>query len=136
MVGPVDIVGEIWARREYMAISTTMLANRLAVIALSPQVRPRLIQRVRDCIRRGFSILDGWLESHEGTFSLIPPRAASIAFPRYHLDINSTEMVERLIHEKIVLIVPGDHFGLDHLLRISFACRPTTSGRAWIAFTS
>ena len=109
-----DIVGEIWARREYMAISTTMLANRLAVIALSPQVRPRLIQRVRDCIRGGFSILDGWVESHEGTFSLIPPQAASIAFPRCHLDINSIEMVERLIHKESVLVVPGDHFGLDH----------------------
>jgi hypothetical protein len=114
VVGPVDIVDEIWARREYMTISTTMPANRLAVIALSRQVRPPLIQRVRDCIRGGSSILDGWLESHEGTFSLIPPRGASIAFPRYHLDINSTEMVERLIHEKSVLIVPGDHFVLDH----------------------
>ena len=124
VVGPVDTVDEMWARREYMTISTTMLANRLAAIALSPQVRPRLIQRARDYIRRGFPILDGWLESHEGTFSLVPPRAAAIAFPRYHLDVNSTELVERLIHEKSVLIIPGDHFGLDHYLRISFGLPP------------
>jgi aspartate/methionine/tyrosine aminotransferase len=124
VVGPVDTVDEMWARREYTVISTTMLANRLAAIALSPQVRPRLIQRARDYIRRGFPILDGWLESHEGTFSLVPPRAAAIAFPRYHLDVNSTELVERLIHEKSVLIVPGDHFGLDHYLRISFGLPP------------
>ncbi len=124
VVGPADIVDEIWARHEYSAISTTMLANKLAAIALSPQVRPRLIQRTRDYIRRGFPILDGWLESHEGTFSLVPPRAAAIAFARYHLDVNSTELVERLIHEKSVLIVPGDHFGLDHHLRISFGLPP------------
>jgi aspartate/methionine/tyrosine aminotransferase len=124
VVGPMDTVDELWARHEYTAIDTTMLANRLAAIALSPQVRPRLIQRVRDYIRRGFPILDGWLESHEGTFSLVPPRAAAIAFPRYHLDVNSTELVERLIHEKSVLIVPGDHFGLDHYLRISFGLPP------------
>ena len=124
VVGPVDTVDELWARHEYTAIDTTMLANRLAAIALSPQVRPRLIQRARDFTRQGFSILDGWLESHEGTFSLIPPRAAAIAFPRYHLDINSSELVERLIHEKSVLIVPGDHFGLDHYLRISFGLPP------------
>ena len=124
VVGPMDTVDELWARHEYTAIDTTMLANRLAAIALSPQVRPRLIQRARDFTRQGFSILDGWLESHEGTFSLIPPRAAAIAFPRYHLDINSSELVERLIHEKSVLIVPGDHFGLDHYLRISFGLPP------------
>jgi aspartate/methionine/tyrosine aminotransferase len=124
VVGPADIVDEIWARHEYTTISATMLANRLATVALSPQVRPRLIQRARDYIRRGFPILDGWLESHEGTFSLVPPQAAAIAFVRYHLEVNSTELVERLIHEKSVLIVPGDHFGLDHCLRVSFGLPP------------
>ncbi|HEC33846.1 MAG TPA: aminotransferase class I/II-fold pyridoxal phosphate-dependent enzyme [Chloroflexi bacterium] len=124
VVAPADTVDELWARHEYTTISTTMLSNRLAAIALSPQVRPRLIRRARDYIRRGFPILDGWLESHEGTFTLIPPRAAAIAFARYNLDVNSTDLVERLICEKGVLIVPGDHFGLDHYLRISFGLPP------------
>ncbi len=124
VVGPADTVDDIWARHEYTTISATMLANKLAAIALSPEVRPRLVQRARDYIRRGFPILDGWLESHEGTFTLVPPQAAAIVFARYHLDVNSTELVERLMHEKRVLIVPGDHFGLDHYLRISFGLPP------------
>jgi aspartate/methionine/tyrosine aminotransferase len=124
VVAPTDTIDDLWARHEYVAISATMLSNKLAAIALSPEVRPRLIQRVRDYIRQGFPILDGWLESHEGTFSLVPPRAAAIAFARYHLDVNSTELVERLIHEKSVLIAPGDHFGVDHHLRISFGLPP------------
>ena len=124
VVGPTDIVDEMWAWHEYITISATMLANKLAAFALSPEVRPRLIQRTRDYIRRGFPIFDGWLESHEGVFSLVPSQAAAIAFPRYHLDVNSTELVERLVHEKSVLIVPGDHFGLDHCLRISFGLPP------------
>ncbi len=124
VVGPADIVDDIWARHEYTTISTTMLANKLAALALSPQVRPRLIQRTRGYIRRGYPILDGWLESHEETFTLVPPQAAAIAFARYHLDVNSTELVERLMREKSVLIAPGDHFGLDHHLRISFGLPP------------
>ena len=120
VVGPAKTVDAIWARHEYTAISTTMLANKLAAIALSPQVRPRLLQRTRNYIRRGFPILEEWLACHEGLFTLIPPQAAAIAFVRYHLDINSTELVERLMHEKSVFIVPGDHFGMDHYLRISF----------------
>ncbi|UCC63240.1 MAG: aminotransferase class I/II-fold pyridoxal phosphate-dependent enzyme [Anaerolineae bacterium] len=124
VVGPADTVDDIWARHEYTTISTTMLSNKLATIALSPQVRPRLLQRTRDYIRRGFPILDGWLESHEGTFTLIPPQAAAIAFARYHLDVNSTRLVNRLMREKSVLIVPGDHFGLDHHLRISYGLSP------------
>jgi len=124
VVGPADTVDEIWARHEYTTISAAMLSNKLAAIALSPQVRPRLIRRARNYIRQGFPILEGWLKSHEGAFTLIPPQAAAIAFPRYHLDVNSTALVKRLIHEKSVFIVPGDHFGLDHHLRISFGLPP------------
>jgi len=119
-VAPPDTIDEIWARHEYIAISATMLSNKLATIALSPEVRPRLIQRARDYIRKGYSVLQQWMDSHGDTFSLTPPQAAAIAFVRYHLDINSTEFTERLRKEKSVLIVPGDHFGMDHLVRISF----------------
>jgi aspartate/methionine/tyrosine aminotransferase len=120
VVAPVETVEDIWARHDYVTISATMLSNKLAAIALSPGVRPRLLQRTRDYIRRGYPILDAWLESHEGMFNLVPPEAAAIAYVRYHLDVNSTELVERLMREKSVIIVPGDHFGMDHYLRISF----------------
>jgi aspartate/methionine/tyrosine aminotransferase len=120
VVAPNDTVDEIWARHEYVNISAPMLSNKLAAIALSPPVRPRLLQRTRDYIRKGYPILDAWLESHEGTFDVVPPEAAAIAYVRYNLDVNSTELVERLLREKSVFIVPGDHFGMDRYLRISF----------------
>ena len=120
VVGPVDTADDIWARHEYTTLSATMLSNHLAAIALSPEVRPRIIQRTRDYIRKGFPVLQQWMDSHENTFSIIPPQAAAIAFARYHLDINSTEFAERLIKEKSVLLVPGDHFGIDNFLRISY----------------
>jgi hypothetical protein len=124
VVGPAGAVDEIWARHEYTTISAATLSNKLAAIALSPEVRLRLLKRTRDYIRRGFPILEGWLEGHGETFSLVPSKAAAIAFARYQLEVNSTELVERLTHEKSVLIVPGDHFGLDHYLRISFGLAP------------
>ena len=120
VVGPPETVDDIWARHEYTTISATALSNKLAAYALSPDVRPRLIQRTRGYIRQGYPILEGWMASHGDTFSLTPPDAAAIAFVRYHLDINSTEFTERLRQEKGVLIVPGDHFGMDHFVRISF----------------
>lgn len=120
VVGPVDTIDDIWARHEYTTISATMLSNKLAAIALSPEVRPRLLKRTRDYIRKGYPVLQEWIERHAGTFTLTPPDAASIAFIRYHLDVNSTALTEHLRKEKSVLIVPGDHFGMDHFLRIAF----------------
>ena len=61
-----------------------------------------------------------WMDEHNELFTLTPPDAAAIAFARYHLEINSSVLAERLRLEKKVLLVPGDHFGVDHHLRISF----------------
>jgi aspartate/methionine/tyrosine aminotransferase len=119
-VGPVATLDDMWARHEYVTLSATMLSNHLTRIALSPEVRPRVIQRARELIRDGFPILEHWMAGHGDTFSLTPPQAAAIAFVRYRLDINSTKLVERLQSEKSVLIVPGEHFGLDNFVRISF----------------
>ncbi len=130
VIAPVDTIDQIWARHEYTTISATMLSNKLAAIALSPKVRPRIIQRTRNYIRKGYPILKQWMDDHENTFSVVPPQAAAIAFVRYHLDINSTEFAERLRKEKSVFIVPGDHFGMDKFFRISFGLPPDylTSG--------
>jgi aspartate/methionine/tyrosine aminotransferase len=119
LVGPEDVVDNIWARHEYLALSTSMLSNKLAALALSPEVRPAIIQRTRDYIRKGYPVLKEWMTRQE-IFSCVPPQAAAIAFIKYDLDINSTELTNRLVDEKKVLIVPGDHFGIDKYLRISF----------------
>lgn len=119
-VGPPDAIDRIWACHEYTSLSATVLSNRLAAIALSPQVRPRIIGRTRDYIRRGYPVLQRWMDAHPGLFSLTPPQAAAIAFVRYHIEINSTQLIEKIRRERSVLIVPGDHFGLDRHVRISF----------------
>lgn len=111
---------ELWRRQEYTIIGPPILSDRLAEIVLRSEVRPKILQRTRGYIRRGFPVLQEWLDSHGDVFSVVPPQAAAICFVRYHLPINSTTLVERLIHEQSVFIVPGDHFGLDHHLRISF----------------
>ncbi len=119
-VGPAGTVDDLWARHEYTTISTTMLSNKLAAIAMSETVRPQILARTRKFIRDGYPVLEEWMRSHGNTFSLVPPEAAAIAFVRYHFDINSTTLVERIRDDKSVLIVPGDHFGLDNYIRISY----------------
>ncbi|UCH24765.1 MAG: aminotransferase class I/II-fold pyridoxal phosphate-dependent enzyme [Trueperaceae bacterium] len=120
VAAPAETVEDIWARLEYLTLSATMLANKLAALALAPDVRPQLLARTRRLIRQGYPILETWIEQHGDAFALTPPDAAAIAFLRYRFDVGSTLLVERLRREKSVLVVPGDHFGMDHFLRISF----------------
>ncbi len=123
-VVPEDTAEELWARHDYTTIATTMLGNHLAELALRPDVRQRLIHRARSLVRGGLPVLQQWLHSRGELFSMVPPQASPIAFVRYALDINSTELVQRCIREQSVLIVPGDHFDLDHHLRFRHGLPP------------
>ena len=118
--GTPALVEEIWARHEYTTISAGMLANHLAALALSAEVRPRLLERTRGYIRRGFPILRQWIEAHAGLLSLRPPDAAAIAFVRYGLDVPSAGLAETIRADQGVLVVPGIHFGVEGHLRISY----------------
>ena len=120
IVAQEDTVEEIWARQEYVTIGSAMLDNKLAAFALSPHVRPRILARTRDYARNGYGIFERWAESHGDLFVWVPPQAAPIVLVRYNAEINSTELGMRLIHEHGVEVVPGDHFGLDGYLRISY----------------
>ena len=120
VLGPVEMVDQIWARQDYITIGSTMLGNKLASYALSPAIRPRILARTREYVRNGYGLFESWAEQQGEMLSWVPPQAAAIAFVRYHSEANSTQLCERLIHEKSAYVVPGDHFGLDQHLRISF----------------
>lgn len=110
----------IWARQDYMTISTTMLANKLGAYALTAEVRPRILARTRKLIRSGYQNFEMWRSQHAELFSLVPPQAAAVAFVRYQRKINSSLLTQKLREEKQTYVVPGDHFGIDHHLRISY----------------
>ena len=120
VVAPGNLADDIWARQDYVTISATMLGNKLAAYALSPEVMPRIIDRTRNYVRRGYDNFARWCEQRSDLFSHVPPQAAAIAFVRYNRDVNSSDLVKRLINEQSTLVVPGDHFGLDQHLRISY----------------
>jgi aspartate/methionine/tyrosine aminotransferase len=120
VVGPPDTVDDLWRRHEYTTITASMLSNILAAHALSPDVRPRLIQRTREYIRNGFPVLEEWMARQDGLFSCTPPQASAVSFVRYHLDINSTDLMEKLCRDAGVFVGAGDSFGMDHHLRVAF----------------
>ncbi len=120
IVGPEDKIASIWPYHDYTTISPTTLSDWLTRIALRPDNREKILKRTRTILNHNWPIIEKWLQDQDGLFSFYPPEAGAIVFTRYHLKINSTELVEKLIHQKSVLIVPGDHFGMDHYLRFGY----------------
>jgi len=79
------------------------------------------LKRNRRIISENLAVLRDWVRKHDQLFSFIPPRAGAIAFLKYSLNINSTELSTKLREEKSVFIAPGDCFMMDNYLRIGLA---------------
>ncbi len=124
LAAPPSFVTATWSYHDYMTIAPGALSDVLARTALAPDRRPALIERTRTILRTNLPIIEGWLASHAPAFAWVRPEAGAIVYVRYNYRINSTELVTRLRDEKSVLIVPGDHFGMDGYLRLGFGERP------------
>jgi aspartate/methionine/tyrosine aminotransferase len=124
IVGPPDFTAATWAYHDYTTIAPGALSDRLARAALAPERRQRLLGRTRTIVRDNFPVLERWLSSQPGAFTWIPPEAGAICYAQYHYDMNSLELATRLRTEKSVLIVPGDHFGMDRYIRFGYGERP------------
>jgi aspartate/methionine/tyrosine aminotransferase len=120
LLGPPKMLDRAWSQHEYITLAATMLANKIASFALSPDVWPGILERTRGYIRRGWPVLGGWLADQGKVFQVTPPQAEAVSFLRYGLEINSSNLANRLRREQSVLIVPGNQFGMDRFLRISF----------------
>jgi aspartate/methionine/tyrosine aminotransferase len=120
VVAPPAVTASLWSYHDYTTIAPGALSDRLARVALQPARRSRLIERTRGILRANFPVLEEWLRADFPGFRWIRPEAGAIVYVRYDHAVNSTLLVTRLREEKSVLIVPGDHFGMDGYLRLGF----------------
>src|SRR6185436_13273841 len=124
VIAPPERISSFWSYHDYTTIAPGALSDALARRALEPARRARILARTRGILNQNFPIIAEWLDAHGGLFSFAPPDAGAIVYARYDHSINSTELVTRLRNEKGVLIVPGDHFGMDGYLRLGFGDEP------------
>lgn len=118
-VAPVEMAAQLWARKDYITISPGELTDRIATVALSPEVRPHILARTRQRIDEGWEITRRWM-ADVGSFHCHAPAAGAIAYARYDLPIESAAFAELLRAEYGVLIVPGAHFGMGNFVRLGF----------------
>jgi aspartate/methionine/tyrosine aminotransferase len=120
IIAPTALISTFWAYHDYTTIGPPLLSDILARKALVPETREQIFSRTQRILQDNYPILRDWIREHGSTFCMVEPHAGAIGYLRYKIHINSTILVEKLLHEKSVLIVPGDHFGMDHYLRIGY----------------
>jgi len=120
IVAKEDVINKLWSYHDYTTICTSATSDFIANLALGEGNRKRLMSRTRRILTENWPILERWYEDHSNAFSYVKPKAGAISFAKYRANVNSTAIAERLVKEKSVLVIPGDHFLLDGHMRIGY----------------
>ncbi|MCK4772182.1 MAG: aminotransferase class I/II-fold pyridoxal phosphate-dependent enzyme [Candidatus Latescibacteria bacterium] len=113
-------IEELWSYHDYSSIGSSTLTEALAIHALEPSRRQNILERTKSILRTNLPMLKEWVDRQEGTFQYVEPQAGAIMWVRYNLDVNSSDLAERVRVKEDTLIQPGDHFGFDHYLRLGY----------------
>lgn len=120
VLGPPDLVADLWGRRDYTTISPPVISDAVAAAVLQPERRHKVLGRTRAILRDNHARLARWVASQSAHVGYVPPAAGAVAFLRYRWRVGSTGLAQRLLNEQGVLVVPGDQFGMDGYLRLGF----------------
>jgi aspartate/methionine/tyrosine aminotransferase len=120
IVGPPKMIAKLCSYHDYLTLTPTYISERLARVALEPGRRAQLIERTRAILHRQLPRLEAWIHKHDDIFTYIPPVAGAIAYVRYKLPISSPALMNRVMKEQSVLIMPGEFFGMGKYLRLGY----------------
>jgi len=120
IAGPPKAIANLCSYHDYLTLTPNYVSERLARIALEPARRDQLIERTRTILRRQLPRLEAWIHRHDDIFTYIPPVAGAIAYVRYKLPISSAALMNRVMKEQSVLIMPGEFFGMGKYLRLGY----------------
>lgn len=123
LMGPKSFADQAWAYHDYTSISTGILSQYVAEIALQPENRNKILTRSRNMLQENLAMFTLWVDSYQDLFEFVPPQAGGMAFLKYKLDVNSTELSDWLRKEHSVFIVSGDCYGMDGYIRIGIGER-------------
>ncbi len=102
-----EVYEKMAALKDYTTICNSAPSEYLATLGL--RNRHKLVERNLGIIKSNLETAQEFLGRHEDRFSWVPPRAGSMAFPRY-LGGSVDAFCDKLVREAGVLLLPGSMY--------------------------
>jgi aspartate/methionine/tyrosine aminotransferase len=100
-----EVYDQMAGLKDYTTICNSAPSEFLATVAL--RNRQKLVQRNMGIIQSNLETVREFLDRHADLFEWVPPRAGSMAFPRYRAG-NVEAFCDKLVREAGVLLLPGN----------------------------
>lgn len=118
-----DYIQNSWATHDYTSIAIGRLSDLIAAHVLHKNNRLDTLKKTRLALNENLALFQNWIDSFDGMFSFIPPKAGAMAFTGYGWEINSSKLVEKIRTEVSVMLVAGDWYGMDRYLRFGYGAK-------------
>jgi len=118
LAGPTDVIERAWHCKDYTSITTSSVSEFVANIVVQPNKRAEILERSRKILNHNVSMLGDWVARNSDSYACRLPQAGGMAFVRYAMNINSTDLVHAMRTERSIMLLPGDCYGMDGYIRI------------------
>lgn len=117
-----EIAAQCWAYRDYTSLSPGGLSDYLACRTFAN--REAILARTHAISAQNLRTLRAFIAERGDLFSWVEPRGGLLGLLRYHLDVPSEIVANRLAEEESVMLAPGSAFGMEGRLRIGIGGQP------------
>ncbi|MGD3108488.1 pyridoxal phosphate-dependent aminotransferase [Streptomyces sp. YGL11-2] len=118
-VGAPEIISAMVNYKRYTTVSNSWVWERVAVDVLTD--RERHVRRYREFVDAGLGRLTRFADEYASHVRLVPPAGTPFAWFNLRTSATSQAVVERLLDEERVLVMPAEVFGSEAGLRVSYA---------------
>ena len=84
--------------------------------------REILVKRFNKRSTSNFQIVKEWMETNKDLVEWVMPHGGIMCFPRYRVNMPSIELCHKLLDDHGVMLNPGEYFGLDGHIRLTYVC--------------
>ena len=120
ILAPAATCAGFWAHHDYTTIAPAALSDAVATQVLRAEPRRRLLSRTRSHLRANYALVETWMAENGESIECVPPNAGAMAYLRSDWSIPTAELAQRLLDEKSVLLVPGEHYMMAGWIRVGF----------------
>jgi len=122
MATTAEIAERCWSYRDYTSLSPGGLSDYLACRTFAN--REAILARTHAISAENLKTLRAFIAERADLFSWVEPHGGLLGLLRYHLDLPSESVANRLAEEESVMLAPGSAFGMEGRLRIGLGTRP------------
>lgn len=121
IIAPPEIASECQCAKTHSNASSSYVGEIMNARALR-DARKHLMKKYNHLSMSNFRFLSAWMEGNQDIVEWVVPQGGIMCFPKYKAQHSSIALCNKLLDDHEVMVVPGEYFGLDGHIRLSYAC--------------